>query len=107
MAEFWRGDITLRHLRVLVEHLPPGSAFHRAVNGHAWTDVEYLLAIVADRLGENTFVTGRGAGMKGLRRPKPLARPGEDEQGRIGDRGDIDAEDVIAYLDQYKSRPKG
>ncbi len=90
---------------MLIEHLPPTSAFHRTVHGHAWTDVEYLLAIVADRLAENTMVTGRGAGMKGLRRPRPLSRPGEPDKDRIGDRGDVDAADVIAYLDQYKPRP--
>ncbi|OXM69625.1 hypothetical protein [Amycolatopsis vastitatis] len=90
---------------MLIEHLPPTSAFHRAVHGHAWSDVEYLLAIVADRLGENTFVTGRAAGMKGVRRPRPLSRPGEEDKDRIGDRGEADTEDVIAYLDQYKPRP--
>ncbi|WP_158884000.1 hypothetical protein [Amycolatopsis anabasis] len=87
---------------MLIEHLPPTSAFHRAVHGHSWTDVEYLLAIVADRLAENTFVTGRAGQMKGLHRPKPLARPGEEEQGRIGDRGEHSTEDVVLYLDQFK-----
>ncbi|QWF78700.1 hypothetical protein [Amycolatopsis sp. CA-230715] len=67
--------------------------------------MEYLLAMVADRLGENTFVTGRGSGLKGLHRPRPVSRPGEEDEGRIGDRGDVPAEDVIAYLDQYKPRP--
>lgn len=74
------------------------------MHGHAWTDVEYLLAVVADRIGENTFVSGRGAGMKGIRRPKPVTRPGDEDKGRIGHRGDATTEDVVAYLDQYKPR---
>ncbi|WP_370944004.1 hypothetical protein AB5J62_33525 [Amycolatopsis sp. cg5] len=72
------------------------------MHGHSWTDVEYLLAIVADRLAENTFVTGRGAQMKGLHRPKPLPRPGEEEKGHIGDRGERSTEDVVTYLDSFK-----
>jgi hypothetical protein len=74
------------------------------VHGHAWTDVEYLLAVIADRIGETTFVTGRGAGMKGLRRPKPVPRPGEEANGHIGHRGEATTEDVVTYLDQYKPR---
>ncbi len=72
------------------------------VHGHAWSDVEYLLAVIADRVAEGTFVTGRGAQMKGLHRPKPVPRPGDEHKGRIGDRAGRSAEDVIAYLDTFK-----
>lgn len=59
---------------------------------------------MADRIGETTFVTGRGAGLKGIRRPKPVTRPGDEDKGRIGHRGEATTEDVVTYLDQYKPR---
>lgn len=101
IAEYWRGQISLRHLRVLIEHLPPTSAYHRHVSGHAWSDVEYLLAVLGDRLAENTYVTAKAGGMKGARKPKPLPRPGETDKNRTGDRGDRSTVDVVTYLDQF------
>lgn len=88
---------------MLIEHLPPTSAFHRDVAGHAWTDTEHLLAIVADRVAENTYVSARAGRMK-ARKPKPLQRPGEPRTGQMGDRGEHDTEAVVTYLDQYKPR---
>lgn len=72
------------------------------MTGHAWTDVEYLLALLADRLAENTFSTARSLGNRKVRRPKPVPRPGEERHNRLGDRGEHDPAEVVAYLDQYK-----
>lgn len=85
---------------MLVEHLPPNNARERHLKGHAWTDLEYLQAIVADRLGENTAATVKVAGGK-TRAPKPLPRPGK-RHDRIGSRGDASVDDVVAYLDSLK-----
>lgn len=49
LAEAIRGDISVRQLRVMVAHLPAGSAYHRARQG-PWTDGEYLLHDVDSRL---------------------------------------------------------
>ena len=47
LAEYLDGRITLRKLRVMIEHLPPGSALHRALYG-PWGDAERLLHAVAN-----------------------------------------------------------
>ncbi|MDX3661329.1 hypothetical protein PV646_28825 [Streptomyces sp. ID05-26A] len=91
----------MRQLRVLIEQLPPNNARERHIKGHSWTDLEYLLAITADRIGENTAATVKVAGGKS-RAPKPLPRPGKPDN-RIGSRGDASVEDVVAYLDSLSS----
>lgn len=48
IAEYWRGEMSLRQLRVLIQGLPPDSAAHRAAKGHTWQQVEYLLANLVD-----------------------------------------------------------
>lgn len=85
---------------MLVENLPPTSARQRHLNGHTWADLEYLLAIIADRMGENTAATVKVAGGKS-RAPKPLPRP-DKPRDRIGNRGDASVDDVVAYLDSLK-----
>lgn len=55
LAEFWRGEITLRHLRVLIEGLPTDSALARAVRG-PWADREWILWHVESRLRESLSV---------------------------------------------------
>jgi len=50
IADYWRGELSLRQLRVMVEHLPPDSAAHRAAAGHDWQVREYLLAQAVDQL---------------------------------------------------------
>lgn len=51
LSEFYAGDLSLRKLRVMIEHLPPGSAWHRARSG-PWTDTEFLLHDIDSRLRE-------------------------------------------------------
>lgn len=43
IAEFLRGEITMRALVVLVRCLPTDSALSRAANGTDWRNVEYIL----------------------------------------------------------------
>lgn len=85
MGEYWRREITLRQLRVLVEHLPPDSALHRAARGHAWTDETYLLALVADLLQISNAQVAKGLGAR-VPKPKPLPRPKSSGQGEGEDR---------------------
>lgn len=90
----------MRQLRVRIEHLPPNNARDRHLKGHSWTDLEYLQAIVVDRIGENTAATVKVAGGKS-RAPKPLPRP-DKPRNRVGDRANASVEDVVAYLDSLK-----
>ncbi|WP_086746192.1 hypothetical protein [Streptomyces scabiei] len=52
MAEYWRGEITLRKLRVLVEGLPPDGAVARAAAGHALSYGDFRMADVVDLMGQ-------------------------------------------------------
>ncbi|WP_160051296.1 hypothetical protein [Nocardiopsis sp. FR26] len=71
------GRVTLRQLRVLIEHLPPTSAAHRTARGHAWTDTEYLLAVIADAVRDHATVTvaANSKNPRSVKRPDPLPRP--------------------------------
>jgi len=84
----------------MVENLPPGNARTRKLRGHAWGDLEYLLAAVVDRIGENTAATVRALGGK-AKVPKPVPRPGAGPKP-MGDRGGRSVADVKAYLDSLK-----
>jgi len=42
IARFLRGRISARQLRVLVEGLPPDSAFHRAARENDWADGDWI-----------------------------------------------------------------
>jgi hypothetical protein len=108
VAEYWRGEITLRKLRVLISGLPPGGIAYRAVNGHGWTEPEALLADLIDatnRVSHSVFKAQ--AGKRHVREPRRYPRPG-DRPGfdRIGDRGGRSTEDVVSYLDSLKP-PEG
>lgn len=50
VGEFWRGEISLRMLRVAVEGLPPGSAMHRKYRRYEWTQADELRAATVDQL---------------------------------------------------------
>lgn len=58
IGEYWRGEISLRELRVLAQHLPPDSAAHRAdPNRAGWTQDSHLLAEVIDAVRVLTELT--------------------------------------------------
>lgn len=108
MGAFWRGEITLRQLRVLVVNLPPDSALHRARNdGQQWTNVEALLwqLIHHVKILDQRLVWHRG---KRPRWPKWLQFPWSRNAVQIGDRGEATTEEVLAYLRSMspKKKPK-
>lgn len=74
MAQFWRGQMSLRELRVLVTHLPPDCATARRMRGTHWTEVEYLLADVLDILKFHRVEWAMAHGAKPSK-PKPTPRP--------------------------------
>lgn len=80
LAAYFRGDITLRKLRVLVEGLPSDGALGRAVTGSAWQLSDYRDADMADAL-ERIFTAlynaHRAEGAHVMPWPDPVPRPGD------------------------------
>ena len=64
--------VSTRRVAVLLERLPP----YARRFGEQWSTEAELLAVLADRIGELTWVTLRAAGAKNAARPRPLPRPG-------------------------------
>jgi hypothetical protein len=59
------GRISVRQLRVMIEHLPPNNAVARALNG-PWGDIEYLLRDIANNgrvLNTSYYNTHRAKGL--------------------------------------------
>ncbi len=77
VGEFWRGDLSLRTLRVMVEHLPPDSAMHRAHPEHAGVDRMQSLGFeqvdALNRLWE--LIRAANSEDSTYQPPKPLDRP--------------------------------
>lgn len=93
-------------MRVLVEHLPPGSALHRARNdGHQWTNVESLLwqLVYYVRVLDQRLVWHKG---KRAKWPKWLQFPWSREELKMGDRGEASTEDVLGYLASISANRK-
>ncbi|MDX2802375.1 hypothetical protein [Streptomyces scabiei] len=79
MEEYWRGEITLRKLRVLVEGLPPDGALARAATGHHWQHLEYMTADLVDlmaRLRVDFANANRAEKAPMQPYPEPVWRPG-------------------------------
>ncbi|RLL68133.1 hypothetical protein [Streptomyces sp. Z26] len=80
IGDFYRGDITLRRLRVLIEGLPPDGALGRAASGHAWTLADMRDADTLDVLGRlfvATYNANRAESAPELPWPDPVPRPGD------------------------------
>lgn len=98
VAAYWRGEITLRWLRVMVEGLPPAGAVGRAVNGHAWQPETYAAADSRDLL--ELLLT---AFMNANRDPKKPAMPWPEPGWRPGDPL---PEDTAAQTEQDRAQAK-
>ena len=64
--------VSTRRVAVLLDRLPP----YARRPGEHWSTEAELLALLADRLDQLTWVTLRAHGAKGATRPRPLPRPG-------------------------------
>lgn len=98
IAEYWRGEITLRQLRVMVQNLPEDSALNRARNG--WTTDQYLLADLVDssRYGRWEYAQSNGAENP---EPERIPRPGQAEAEAA------EKNQIRAAHDQIMNRLKG
>lgn len=79
LLDLWRGKLTLRRVKVVIDNLGPGSALHRAVSGTAWTDTDYLLAHVIDAERLALWQRSNEGAKNPSAKPSPYLRPGEAE----------------------------
>lgn len=91
---------------MLVQNLPSKGALGRAMRGHNWTDLEYLVANVIDAVQFGTYGTVGALGGK-PRKPKPQERPDDEPKRRTGNRGSRSTDDVVTYLDSLRPEKTG
>ena len=102
LAEVLDGRITLRKLRVMIEHLPPGNAVARALYG-PWTDAERLAHYAANTMGALLTLTNniQAAQAKQEQRefvPVPGPEPTEYQRERAAEQRDEYAEEAADLL---------
>ncbi|MGH3439978.1 MAG: hypothetical protein ACRDRN_26485 [Sciscionella sp.] len=91
VAQWWRGEMSSRLLLVLIEGLPPDSAYQRARwTGDRWDERTHILAYIADNAA---FARREQQGEDSTWSPTSLPRPGDDE---VRDEG---REDIRAVHD--------
>ena len=105
MARYWRGDITLRKLRVLAEGLPDvGPHTRHHTNGHEYGTTDSMLWMAIWAIWVNTVTTAQAAGDKKAKMPSeemppyPWVKPQADHDFG-GDLGDHSQEEVKGFLD--------
>jgi hypothetical protein len=81
LLDHYRGRLTARRLRVLIQHLPVESALVRALHGEEaqWGLTEHLLASAVDQLAAGTWMFATVHTPEDgspPRRPEPVPRPG-------------------------------
>ncbi|AZM53339.1 hypothetical protein DMA15_12710 [Streptomyces sp. WAC 01529] len=100
LAAFWKGEITLRLLRVMVEQLPPNSATARAENGHDWQHADYATQDTVDLLALLvTQFANAHRDPKKYPNPMPLPEPGWRP-------GDPPPEDTAAAEEERRAKAR-
>lgn len=97
VGEFWRGEISLRMLRVAVQGLPPGSAVHRKMRRYEWSQADELQAAVVDQLLLQRWDYARvNRAQNSAEPPMPdlVARPWEAEERERQRRADAKAQEA-------------
>lgn len=111
LAAYWRGEITLRWLRVMVEGLPPTGATARAHNGHAWQQLDYAAADTRDLV--NMLLTAFLNANRDPKRstampwPKPGWRPGDPLPAQDSEKQQQDKARAKAAYEHIVARAKG
>lgn len=86
IGDFWRGDMSLRRLRVLVQALPAESATYRAAQGNNYGEAEYLLHHIANSLKVYTEAQYPAAhGAKDLGEFVPLPVPNANAEREVAE----------------------
>lgn len=106
LAEFLLGEITFRKFRVLIEHLPEGSALHRAkYEGRTWTSQHALLWTIAQLLmvrDAHAIQIGGGKAKTPTWREFPWTKTAERVKRTLGQRGRLTDEQVKKWLDAMR-----
>jgi hypothetical protein len=112
LAAYWRGEISLRWLRVMVENLPPNGATARAHNGHTWQPLDYAAADTRDLL--NLLLTAFINANRDPQRqrqplpwPKPGWRPGDPTPEQEAARSEQQQARARAAYEHIVARAKG
>lgn len=82
IAQYLRGRITTRRLRVLFEGLPPDSAFHRAQRENDWTDLEWMTRDTNYRTQRLLWYVESFLTESKPDRPEPLPSPLDGQTGQ-------------------------
>lgn len=105
MAEFWRGEITLRKLRVLTEGLPDAGPHTKGQTNNIEYGFDHALSwSLIWAMWVNTVTTAQAAGDKKAKMPSeqmppyPWVKP-EADHDFGGDLGDHSQEEVKDFLD--------
>lgn len=85
LLDYYRGRLSTRRLRVLVQHLPRQAALVRQMHGEQveWGLTEHLLAATVDQLAISNWLFASAHTPENAdppARPEPLPRPGLDAE---------------------------
>jgi hypothetical protein len=83
IAQYIRGKITGRQLRVLANHLPPDSPLTRALNGNAWQEETWLLHDISTALRMLHANVANALGAKPRAVVKPLPTPLDGQTAKV------------------------
>lgn len=105
LADYYLEKYSPRYLMVRIENLPAESSFKQAVAPEemAWSIETHMLANIFDILASANWQRAVASGKKGVRKPKPIKRPGQKGAGRrIGDTTGRSPLEVREFLDTLK-----
>lgn len=76
LLDMYRGGLSIRRVKIVIDNLGPGSALHRAMAGSPWTVTDYLLADLIDIEQLALWQRGNEGAKKPSEKPSPYPRPG-------------------------------
>lgn len=109
VLEAMRGEISIRELRVALEHLPPGNAAQREIAG-PWGDLEVLLHDVSSQLrllNMNTYNINRKPGAQPITDPQFIPTPEQlqaEQEQRSRDQVEAERDHLMDVLRRKNPR---
>jgi hypothetical protein len=109
LLDYYRGRLSARRIRVLVEHLPRDSSLVRELYGDEgkWGLGEHLLAAAVDQLAAGNWMFASVHAPENAEppeRPKPIPRPGVDEDEPMTQ--GATTEQIAAFFGAPMARPQ-
>lgn len=91
LLELYRREMSWRELRVFLRYLPPDSATARSINpDNSWTLDQHLAAMAVDAANMGNaiaiYVNSDPKRRGRFKPPKPIQRPGQQQQSGAGGR---------------------